>query len=89
MRVKQRSTRGANLCIVMATGEIFMRIGVYVFGIASATFGVLNLIWGEFEPGHQPLQAWSANACNLTVAGVAWIAAARLGNRQKTAESKV
>jgi hypothetical protein len=35
-----------------------MKLGVYVFGIASVASGVLDLIWGEFEPAHQPLQAW-------------------------------
>ena len=35
-----------------------MRIGLIIFGIASAAAGILDLIWGEFEPDHQPLQAW-------------------------------
>lgn len=35
-----------------------MRIGITIFGIASAAAGILDLIWGEFEPDHQPLQAW-------------------------------
>jgi hypothetical protein len=35
-----------------------MKIGLTIFGIASAAAGVLDLIWGEFEPDHQPLQAW-------------------------------
>lgn len=35
-----------------------MKIGLAIFGIASAAAGVLDLIWGEFEPDHQPLQAW-------------------------------
>jgi hypothetical protein len=34
-----------------------MKLGVYVFGIASIASGVLDLVWGEFEPAHQPLQA--------------------------------
>jgi hypothetical protein len=36
-----------------------MKLGVYVFGIASIAPGVLNLVWGEFEPAHQPIQAIS------------------------------
>ncbi len=35
-----------------------MRIGVWIFGLASVAAGVLDLVWGEFEPAHQPLQAW-------------------------------
>src|SRR3954447_13464397 len=34
-----------------------MRIGVYLFGVASAAAGILDLIWGEFEAAHQPIQA--------------------------------
>lgn len=36
-----------------------MRIGVYVYGIASIAAGILDLIWGEFDAAHQPIQAWS------------------------------
>ena len=35
-----------------------MKIGLTVYGAASVAFGILDLIWGEFEPAHQPLQAW-------------------------------
>jgi hypothetical protein len=35
-----------------------MKIGVYVFGLASVFAGILDLIWGDFEPDHQPLHAW-------------------------------
>lgn len=50
-----------------------MRIGAYVFGIASAASGVLNLIWGEFERNHQPLQAWGDWIAGIRV--LAWIGA--------------
>ena len=50
-----------------------MRIGAYIFGIASAAFGVLNLIWGEFEPDHQPLQAWGDSIAGIKV--LVWIGA--------------
>ncbi len=33
-----------------------MRIGVYLFGLASVAAGILDLIWGEFESAHQPIQ---------------------------------
>jgi uncharacterized membrane protein len=44
-----------------------MRIGVYVFGLASVAAGILDLIWGEFDPGHQPLQAWGDHIPGVTV----------------------
>lgn len=50
-----------------------MRVGVYVFGIASVAAGILDLIWGEFEPAHQPLQAWGNHIPGVTI--FAYIAA--------------
>ena len=50
-----------------------MRIGLTVFGIASIASGILDLIWGEFEPAHQPLQAWGDHIPGATV--FAYIAA--------------
>lgn len=50
-----------------------MRIGVYLFGIASIAAGILDLIWGEFDPAHQPLQAWGDHIPGVTV--FAYIAA--------------
>jgi hypothetical protein len=41
-----------------ATEVMDMRLGVYVYSIGTIAAGVLNLIWGEFDPGHQPIQAW-------------------------------
>jgi len=38
-----------------------MRLGVYVYSIGTLATGVLNLIWGEFDPGHQPIQAWGGH----------------------------
>ena len=50
-----------------------MRLGQTIFGIASAAAGILDLIWGEFEPAHQPLQAWGDHIPGATV--FAYIAA--------------
>ncbi|HEX4064950.1 MAG TPA: hypothetical protein VHZ09_02920 [Acidobacteriaceae bacterium] len=38
-----------------------------VFGIASAASGILDLIWGELEPAHQPLQAWGDRIPGVTI----------------------
>jgi uncharacterized membrane protein YphA (DoxX/SURF4 family) len=50
-----------------------MRVGVYVYGIASVAAGILDLVWGEFDPAHQPLQAWGDHIPGVTV--FAYIAA--------------
>jgi hypothetical protein len=50
-----------------------MRIGVCVYGIASVAAGILDLVWGEFDPGHQPLQAWGDHIPGVTA--FAYIAA--------------
>jgi uncharacterized membrane protein YphA (DoxX/SURF4 family) len=34
-----------------------MRVGVYFYGLATAAFGILDLVWGAFEASHQPIQA--------------------------------
>lgn len=34
-----------------------MRIGIYLLGLATLAAGILDLIWGEFDPGHQPIQS--------------------------------
>ena len=33
------------------------RAGVYAFAIGSVAAGVMDLIWGDFDPAHQPIQA--------------------------------
>jgi uncharacterized membrane protein len=33
------------------------RVGVYFYGLATVAAGILDLIWGEFEGAHQPIQA--------------------------------
>ncbi len=35
-----------------------MGIGRYVLGLAALATGVIDLIWGVFEPAHQPIQAY-------------------------------
>jgi hypothetical protein len=50
-----------------------MRVGIYVYGIASIAAGILDLIWGEFDPAHQPLQAWGDHIPGVTI--LAYIAA--------------
>jgi len=40
-------------------GELMgTRVGVYVYGIASAAAGTMDFIWGDFDASHQPIQAF-------------------------------
>ncbi len=34
------------------------RVGIYVYGMASAAAGVMDFIWGDFDASHQPIQAF-------------------------------
>lgn len=45
------------------------RGGILLFGLASAVAGLLDLIWGELEPAHQPLQAWGGSLPGMAVYG--------------------
>ncbi len=44
-----------------------MKVATWIFGAATALAGILNLIWREFEPAHQPIQAWSDHIPGVTV----------------------
>ena len=50
-----------------------MRLGVYVFGIASIAAGIFDIVWGEFEAAHQPIQALSDHIPGVKI--LAYIAA--------------
>src|SRR3984957_9596996 len=38
--------------------EALPNLGILVYGIASATAGVMDFIWGDFDTSHQPIQAF-------------------------------
>lgn len=44
-----------------------MKYPTWLFGIGSALAGLFDLIWGEFEPAHQPIQAWSDHIPGLSI----------------------
>jgi len=44
-----------------------MKFPSWLFAIASALAGLFDLIWGEFEPAHQPIQAWSDHIPGLSI----------------------
>jgi len=35
-----------------------MRVGIWVYGLASVAAGLMDLIWGGFDADHQPIQAF-------------------------------
>ena len=35
-----------------------MRAGIIVYGLASAACGIMDLMWGDFDTSHQPIQAF-------------------------------
>jgi uncharacterized membrane protein len=35
-----------------------MRLGVYVYGLATLAAGIFDLVWGDFDTSHQPIQAF-------------------------------
>jgi uncharacterized membrane protein len=69
-----------------------VKIGAYLYGLATVAFGILDLIWGQFERSHQPLQSLIEHipgrqflayiaAAWMIAAGVAilWRRSARMG----------
>jgi uncharacterized membrane protein YphA (DoxX/SURF4 family) len=46
-----------------------MKTGVYVYGIAAVAYGMTDLVWGEFDPSDQPLQAWGDHVPGATIFG--------------------
>jgi uncharacterized membrane protein YphA (DoxX/SURF4 family) len=56
-----------------------MKIGIYVYGIAAVAYGITDLVWGEFDPSDQPLQAWGDHVPGATIfayIGAAWLVVA-------------
>jgi uncharacterized membrane protein len=49
------------------------KLGVYVFGLASLAAGVLDLLWGEFESAHQPIEAFGDHIPGVAI--MAYVAA--------------
>jgi uncharacterized membrane protein YphA (DoxX/SURF4 family) len=45
----------------MLNRDALSRFGMYVYGLSSATVGVMDFIWGDFDPAHQPIQAFGGD----------------------------
>ena len=53
-----------------------MRLGMWVLGLASVAAGVFDMVWGEFEAAHQPIQALGDNIAHnkvLALMGAVWL----------------
>ena len=68
------------------------RLALYVYAAGSIATGIVDLIWRQFEPAHEPIQAWSDHipgaevlACIAAIclivggAAILWVKTARLG----------
>lgn len=69
----------------------WLKAGVVVFAVGSIACGVLDLLWRELEPAHQPLQAWVDPVPHMALIGFlagVWLLAggvALLSNRSAAA----
>ncbi len=42
----------------MLNRDALSKLGIYVYGLSSAAVGIMDFIWGGFDPAHQPIQAF-------------------------------
>jgi hypothetical protein len=40
------------------TGGSIFRVGIYVCSIASVVAGIMDIVWGQVEAAHQPIEAF-------------------------------
>ena len=38
-----------------------MKVGVWFYGLGTALTGILDIVWGDFDASHQPIQALGKN----------------------------
>jgi uncharacterized membrane protein YphA (DoxX/SURF4 family) len=43
------------------------RFGVYLYGLATVAAGILDLVWGDFDHSHQPIQAFGDHIPGRTI----------------------
>jgi hypothetical protein len=71
----------ARFLVEALEGDLHMRVGVWFYGLATALTGILNIVWGEFDASHQPINSLGINlpAQHILayIAGV-WLVAAGL-----------
>jgi uncharacterized membrane protein YphA (DoxX/SURF4 family) len=42
----------------MLNRDALSKFSIYVYGLSSAAVGIMDFIWGGFDPAHQPIQAF-------------------------------
>ena len=42
------------------------KLGIYVCGMATIAAGIFDLLWGDFDSSHQPIQAFGDHIPGLT-----------------------
>ena len=47
--------------------EVTLKYPSWLFGIGSVLAGLFDLIWGQFEPAHQPIQAWGDHIPGIAI----------------------
>jgi uncharacterized membrane protein len=56
-----------------------MKFGVWLYGLATVITSILNIVWGQFDPSHQPVQAFGqhipGHQALAYIAGVLLVAA--------------
>ena len=62
-------------------GESITRAGIILYGLASAACGIMDFIWADFDPSHQPIQAFGDHIPGVTILAyitAVWMIAAGL-----------
>jgi uncharacterized membrane protein len=66
-----------------------VKLGVYVFGLATVATGLIDVVWGAFDPAEQPIQAFGDHVPGAHlfayIVGLALIAAGVLLLNRRTA----
>ena len=58
-----------------------MKVGVWFYGLGTVLTGILNIVWGDFDASHQPIQSLGKNFPGqhlLAYVGGVWLVAAGL-----------
>ncbi len=53
--------------MIEESSENRVRVSVHLFGLTSAAAGIMDFIWGRFEPFHQPLQAIGGQIASVKI----------------------
>jgi len=51
----------------MSNSRVLSHPGLYVYALGSFAAGLFDLVWGDFDAAHQPLQAWGDDLPGATV----------------------